>query len=68
MHLALVNLAFVALTNNKNAVLEDRWPKIASVKDFLSGSVTKHMTTTCPRVAIIENSFSFLDHKASMKN
>ena len=59
---------FVALTNNKNAVLEDRQPDITSMKNFFSCSVTRHMTTTCPRMAVIENSLNLLDSKTLAKN
>lgn len=67
-HLALVNFAFVVLANNKNAVLEDKRLEITIAKDFLNCSVTRHMTTTGPVVEIIENTFIFLDCKASAKN
>ena len=68
MHLALVDLAFVTLADNKNAVFEYGQPEITNVKDFLSCSITRHMTTTCPRVEIIENSFNFHNCEALVKN
>jgi len=48
--------------------IDDHGLQITSVKDFLSYSVTIYVTTTCPKVEIIESSFSFLDREALAKN
>ena len=45
--------------DGKDAILENRGPKIASTKDFLGCSISEHMSATSASVAVIENP---LDH------
>ena len=55
-------------TNSKNAILENGRPEIASTEDFLCSGISRHVTTTSTRVAVIQNSLGFFEGQASAKN
>ena len=59
-YLALVNLAIVTLTDNNNAVFKDGGPEIASTKNLLCSSISRHVTATVARMAVIEDFFRLL--------
>lgn len=59
-HLALVDLTRMTGTDGKNAILENGWPKITSMKNLLSGGITRHVTATGTRVTVVQNFLSFL--------
>ena len=54
--------------NRLVTIFEDRRPEIPSAKDFLGCIHPRKMTTTCSRVAVIENMFSLFMGEASSKN
>jgi len=47
--------------DGKNAVLKDRGPEVARTKDLLGSGISKHVATTGARVAVIQNTLSFLE-------
>ena len=60
-HLPLVYLALMTRADGKNAVLKDRGPEVARTKDLLGSGISKHVATTGARVAVIQNTLSFLE-------
>jgi len=58
----------MALANSKDAILEDGGPKITSMKDFLSSRISRQVTTTCTRMAVIQDSLSLLESETMAKN
>ena len=61
MHLALIDLAIVALTDKKNRVFKYGGPEIPSTKNFLCSSISIHVTTIGTVVTIIQDIFSLLE-------
>lgn len=68
MHFPLVDLARMTIADGENAILKNRWPKITSAEDLLSSSILGHTTTTGIRVAVIKNSFDFLECQTMAEN
>jgi len=68
MYISLVDLARVTKADDENAILEYRWPNITSMKDFLSSSIPRHMTSTGARVAVIQDSFGFQECQTTAEN
>ena len=60
-HFSLTNLELMEFANNMDTILEDGGPKVPSTEDLLSSSISGHVTTTGARVAVIQDSLSFLE-------
>ena len=57
-HLAIKHLTVVAFSDGKDTIFKHRRPEIASAQHLLSCGIPRHMTATCSRVTIIQNSLS----------
>ena len=57
-----------ALLNDQNTILENGRPKITGAEDFLSNGIAWHVTSTFPRVAVIQDSFSLFKYQTFVKN
>ena len=67
-HFTVVDLAFMACTDDKDAVLEDRRPEITSTENFLGGGISGHVATTSTGVVVTQHPLSLLESQTSAKN
>ena len=67
-HPALVNLVIMEFTNRDNVVFENRRPKVTSTKDFLSSSITRHVTTIGAIVIVIKGFLNLLESQTLVEN
>ena len=61
MHLVLIDISIMELTNINDVVFKDGGPEIPSMNNFLCSSITRHVTTTGPTVIIIQKFLSLLE-------